>query len=486
MATSKKPYKEENYTLPSAVKSEADVLGAIMQSKDAFDLVNEILKEDSFYLDAHRRVFSAMKALSAKNSHIDEVTVSEQLIKSSELEGMGGPFFITSLTEKITSGVGLETKCRIVHEKYVKRELIRIGNKAISEGLNHVTDPFEAVNIVEREMTDLTSGNHSKSYSPISSELVKRLQRIAELRKQKRHVTGVHTGFFDLDRVTHGWQPTDLIILSARPSVGKTAFALNLARNAAMHAEHAVPVGFFSLEMSTGQLVDRIISTESEINLGNITNGQMNDDEYQKITDISAKISNSNIFIDDTAAMNVFQLRSKARSMKRKHGVKLIIIDYLQLMSGLEDRKINNREQEISNISRELKKLAKEIEVPIIALSQLSRNVETRKGEYKMPQLSDLRDSGAIEQDADMVMFLYRPEYHGQDTNEMGESTKGETHLKIAKHRNGSLELLKFNAQLHIQKFVPWEQPLAPAVLGKGTWKPVTADMFENKNDLPL
>jgi replicative DNA helicase len=475
----------EQYLMPSAVTVEAFVLGVLMMEKNTIDVVSDLLHRECFYLDAHQKVFGAITSLAIKNISIDEIAVMQELIKSGDLESVGGPVFLTGLTGKVTSSSGLESKCRIVLEKFMKRELIRIGNKSIAEGLDETIDTFEAINNVEKEMTGLTTGHHAKTYSPISAELVKRLQRIAELRKQKRHVTGVHTGFMELDRVTHGWQPTDLIILAARPSVGKTAFALNLARNAAMHGERPVPVGIFSLEMSTGQLTDRLLSADSEILLDKITNGQMGDDDFQKLNESSERISSAGIYIDDTAAVNVFQLRSKARTMKRKHGIGLIIIDYLQLMSGMEDRQIKNREQEISTISRQLKILAKELEVPIIALSQLSRQVENRKGDNKMPQLSDLRDSGAIEQDADMVMFLYRPEYHGMDSNEMGESTKGETHLKIAKHRNGSLELLKFEAKLWCQKFVPMDYMAAPKELGKGSWKPLAQELFK-ENDLEI
>ncbi len=278
------------------------------------------------------------------------------------------------------------------------------------------------------------------------------------------------SGFASIDRVTYGWQPTDLIIVAARPSVGKTALALNLARNAALNPLKPTPVGVFSLEMSAAQLVQRILSAESEIALEKIARGKLEDYEYQQLhTKGIKRLEQAPIFIDDSAALNIFEFRAKARRLVNKHKVGLIIIDYLQLMSGSGERN-TNREQEISNISRNLKALAKELNIPIIALSQLSRAVETRK-ESKMPQLSDLRESGAIEQDADMVIFIYRPEYYENMSNEMGESTRGETHLKIAKHRNGSLENIKLRALLHIQKFEEWEEDGGPK--GMGSWKPV-------------
>ena len=287
---------------------------------------------------------------------------------------------------------------------------------------------------------------------------MKTIKRIDDMRSRQEDVTGVPSGFSSLDRVTYGWQTSDLIILAARPSVGKTAFALNLARNAALHPTKPTPIVFFSLEMSSSQLVQRILSAESEILLEKISRGRMEEHEMQQLYKKGIqRLSTAPIFIDDTAALNIFELRAKCRRLKSKHGIGLIIIDYLQLMSGGSDNRNSNREQEIRTISRNLKGLAKELQVPIIALSQLSREVEKRKDGKKIPQLSDLRESGAIEQDADMVMFLYRPEYYDITSNEHGESVKGETHVRIAKHRNGSLENIKLKALLHIQKFVDAE-----------------------------
>jgi replicative DNA helicase len=284
----------------------------------------------------------------------------------------------------------------------------------------------------------------------------------------------VPSGFNTLDRITYGWQPTDLIILAARPSVGKTAFALNLARNAALHATKATPIAFFSLEMSASQLVQRILSAESEIHLEKISRGKLEEHEMKQLYAKGiTRLTQAPIFIDDSAALNIFELRAKCRRLKNKHDVGLIIIDYLQLMSGTGDNRNGNREQEISKISRDLKGLAKELQVPIIALSQLSREVEKRKEGNKMPQLSDLRESGAIEQDADMVMFLYRPEYYDITANEFGESNRGETHVRIAKHRNGSLETIKLRALLHIQKFVDDEGSDFNGLPSGGNWKPV-------------
>jgi replicative DNA helicase len=290
----------------------------------------------------------------------------------------------------------------------------------------------------------------------------------------------VPTGFPLMDKLTYGWQPTDLIILAARPSVGKTAFALNLARNAALHPTKPTAVGFFSLEMSAGQLVQRILSAESEIWLEKIARGRLEEHEMKQLYKKGIeRLASAPIHIDDTAALNIFELRAKCRRLKNKHNVGLIIIDYLQLMSGTSENRNTNREQEISRISRDLKGLAKELNIPIIALSQLSREVEKRgaKEGQKIPQLSDLRESGAIEQDADMVMFLYRPEYYDITANEMGESNKGETHVRIAKHRNGQLDTIKLKALLHIQKFIEEDGTDSSSHLpAGGSWKPVDSD----------
>jgi replicative DNA helicase len=289
--------------------------------------------------------------------------------------------------------------------------------------------------------------------------LMNTIKRIDDMRSRQEDVTGVPSGYPRLDQVTFGWQNSDLIILAARPSVGKTAFALNLARNAALHPTKPTGVALFSLEMSSSQLVQRMLSAESEIWLEKIARGRLEEHEMQQLYKKGIqRLTKAPMFIDDTAALNIFELRAKCRRLKSKHNIGLIIIDYLQLMTGGGDNKNSNREQEISTISRNLKGLAKELQVPIIALSQLSRDVEKRKDGAKIPMLSDLRESGAIEQDADMVMFLYRPEYYDISANEFGESNKGETHVRIAKHRNGSLENIKLRALLHIQKFIELEE----------------------------
>ena len=440
---------------PQAKELEEAVLGAIMLEKGAFDTVVEILKPECFYADANQQIYRAMQSLANKGLPIDLLTVVEELKIKEELELVGGPYYVSKLTNSVVSSANIEAHSRIVLQKFIQRELIRISGEIIGDAYEDSTDVFDLLDDAESKLYEITNNHLRKNFDDINTVLVKTIERIEDMRNRDEDITGVPSGFPSLDKLTYGWQPTDLIILAARPSVGKTAFALNLARTAALNAKKPCPVAFFSLEMSAGQLVQRILSAESEIWLEKISRGKLEEHEMKQLYKKGIeRLSNAPIYIDDSAALNIFELRAKCRRLKNKHNVGLIIIDYLQLMSGGGDNKNGNREQEISKISRDLKGLAKELQVPIIALSQLSREVEKRKEGAKIPQLSDLRESGAIEQDADMVMFLYRPDYYEIGTNENGESTKGETYVKIAKHRNGSLDTIKLKALLHIQKFI--------------------------------
>src|ERR1700733_4222710 len=464
---------------PQAKELEEAVLGAIMLEKSAFDTVIEILKPECFYVEANQRIFKSMQSLAQKSLPIDLLTVVEELKIREELDLVGGPYYVSKLTNAVVSSANIDAHSRIILQKFIQRELIRISGEIIGDAYEDSTDVFDLLDDAESKLFEITNNHLRRDFDTIDTVLVKTIQRIEDLRHKQEEITGVPTGFPSLDRVTYGWQPTDLIILAARPAVGKPAFALNLARNAALHASKATPVAFFSLEMSSAQLVQRILSAESEIFMEKIARGRLEEHEmkqlYKKGIDRLAKAP---IFIDDTPALNIFELRAKCRRLKNKHNVGLIIIDYLQLMSGAGENRNGNREQEISRISRDLKGLAKELQVPIVALSQLSREVEKRKEGAKIPQLSDLRESGAIEQDADMVMFLYRPEYYGITANENGDSTKGETHVKIAKHRNGSLENIKLRAHLHIQKFTEYgdDDHGGIGMPSGGKWRPVRDD----------
>lgn len=460
---------------PQAKDLEEAVLGAIMLEKSAFDTVVEILKPECFYVEAHQQIYRAMQSLAQKSQPIDILTVVEELKRKEELELVGGPYYVTKLTNMVVSTANIDAHSRIILQKFIQRELIRISGEIISDSYEDSTDVFDLLDDAESKLFEITNNHLRKNFDPIDRVLVKTIQRIEDLRHKNEDITGIPSGFASLDRVTYGWQNTDLIILAARPSVGKTAFALNLVRNAALHPTKPTPVGFFSLEMSAGQLVQRILAAESEILLEKIARGKLEEHEMKQLYAKGIqRLGQAPIFIDDTPALNIFELRAKCRRLKNKHNIGMIVIDYLQLMSGTGDNRNGNREQEISKISRDLKGLSKELGIPIIALSQLSREVEKRKEGNKMPQLSDLRESGAIEQDADMVMFLYRPEYYDITTNEMGDSNRGETHVRIAKHRNGSLETIKLRALLHIQKFVDWDgDDFTGSGLPPGNWKPI-------------
>jgi replicative DNA helicase len=440
---------------PQSVELEEAVLGACMLEKDTFAQVLEIIQSaDCFYVDAHQKIYAAMRRLFDKGVPVDLLTITDELRKTSELEIIGGAYFLTRLTMSVISSAHVEAHARIVMEKFIQRELIRISGSVISDAYEDSTDVFDLLDKAEAGLYEITDKHLRKNFKSLQEVLVQTMNEIDEARKKTDDLTGVPAGFKGLDALTSGWQKTDLIILAARPSVGKTAFCLNLALNAAMNANKEFPVAFFSLEMGAGQIVKRLLSCVTDVRLEAITRGKMAEHEFIQMNQRMAKLAQAKIFIDDQAALNIFELRAKARRLKQKHGIAMIIIDYLQLMQGGD--KNGNREQEISKISRDLKALAKELDLPIIALSQLSRAVETRK-ESKVPQLSDLRESGAIEQDADMVMFLYRPEYYGINNDAMGETIEGETHIHIAKHRNGSLGNVKVRFIKEYQRFVDME-----------------------------
>ncbi len=440
---------------PQSLELEEAVLGACMLEKDTFAQVLEVIQSaECFYLDAHQKIYAAMRRLFDKGTPVDLLTITDELRKTNELEIVGGAYALTRLTMSVMSSAHVEAHARIVMEKFIQRELIRISGSVISDAYEDSTDVFDLLDKAETGLYEITDKHLRKNFKSLQDVLVQTMNEIDEARKKTDDLTGVPSGFKGLDQLTSGWQKTDLIILAARPSVGKTAFCLNLALNAAMNPGKEFPVAFFSLEMGAGQIVKRLLSAVTDIRLEAITRGKMAEHEFIQMSQRMAKLAQAKIFIDDQAALNIFELRAKCRRLKQKHDIKMIIIDYLQLMTGGDNG--GNREQEISKISRDLKALAKELDVPVIALSQLSRAVETRK-ESKVPQLSDLRESGAIEQDADMVMFLYRPEYHGINNDAMGETIEGETHIHIAKHRNGSLGVEKVRFIKEYQRFVDLE-----------------------------
>ncbi len=436
---------------PQATELESAVIGAMMLEKEAVNSVIEILKPDSFYKDVHQKIYFAIQDLFARSEPIDILTVTQTLKKQGDLEFVGGAYYISQLTDRVASTANVETHARIIAQKFIQRELIRISNEIIKDAFEESTDVFELLDKAEDSLFKVAEGNIKKSYSKMSGVMKEALDGIEAAMKNKDGVSGVPTGFTKLDRITGGWQRSDMIVLAARPGMGKTAFVLSMARN--MAVDYQVPVAVFSLEMSAVQLVNRLISGEAEIEGDKLRRGSLDDHEYHKMHDRITRLAEAPLFIDDTPGLSVFDLRAKCRRLKAQHGIDMIVIDYLQLMTAGGNNNKGNREQEISTISRSIKGLAKELDVPIIALSQLSRAVESRGGDKK-PMLSDLRESGAIEQDADIVSFIYRPEYYGIDVDEEGNSLKGVGEIIIAKHRNGSLDTVQLRFKGQYAKFV--------------------------------
>lgn len=421
---------------PQAVDLEEAVLGAIMLEKDALTSVIDILKPDVFYKDQHKVIYAAIIKLFSKSEPVDILTVTSELKKSGEIEQAGGAYYITQLTNRVASSANVEYHAHIIIQKYIQRELIRISSEIIKDAFEDSLDVFDMLDKAEQNLFTVSDTNLRRNTLDMHALVKEALQYIEKAKDQQEQLRGVPSGFTALDRYTTGWQKSDLIILASRPGMGKTAFALSMARNIAV--DFKKPVAIFSLEMSSIQLVTRLISAESRLSSDKLRKGELADHEWQQLNTRISKLIDAPIFIDDTPALSIFELRAKCRRLKAQHNIEMIFIDYLQLMRGSFDRQ-GNREQEISNISRSLKSLAKELDIPVLALSQLSRAVETRGGSKK-PILSDLRESGAIEQDADLVLFIYRPEYYGfTEPHEDGTPTLGLAEISIAKHRNGPL-----------------------------------------------
>ncbi len=432
-------YQSQNYLQgilpPQAPELEESVLGAILLESEAISEVIDILVSDSFYKSEHQKIFQAILSLFAEDKAIDLLTVQNQLKKQGQLEEIGGPVYITQLTSRIASAAHIEFHARIVQQKFIQRELIRVSTEIQNRAFDDGEDVSDLLDFSEGELFKVAQGNIKKEAAPVNILLKAAINQIQEAAKSENNLCGVPSGYTKLDRLTCGWQKSDLIIIAARPSMGKTAFVLSMTRNIAI--DHGKSIAIFSLEMASLQLINRLMVSEAEIPSDKIRNGNLTDDEWSKLDYRIKRLEEAKIFIDDTPAISVFELRAKCRRLKRQHDIDLIIVDYLQLMTVNGDSR-SNREQEVSAISRSLKALAKELEVPVIALSQLNRSVEARTGN-KRPQLSDLRESGAIEQDADVVAFIHRPEKYGILQDEQGNSLKGFAEIIIAKHRNGPL-----------------------------------------------
>jgi replicative DNA helicase len=472
---------------PQALPLEEAVLGALMLDREALPVVMDILRPDSFYLEAHQHVYRAVIKLFERSNPVDLLTVTEELRKAGTLEAVGGAYYLVELTNRVASAANIEFHARIIAQKHIQRELIRVSTGIIKDAYEDTTDVFDLLDDAEKGLFGITQNNLSRSYESMDTLASKVLKQIEELSGKADGLTGVPTGFTDLDRLTSGWQPSDLIILAARPGMGKTSMVLAMTLNAAK--DFAKPVALFSLEMASTQLVSRLISMEAEIEGQKMRNGKLEDWEWQQLQKTVDQLSKVPVFIDDTPGINIFELRAKCRRLKMQHNIQLVIIDYLQLMTGSSEGKNTNREQEISGISRALKNMAKELSVPVIALSQLSRAVETRGGS-KRPQLSDLRESGAIEQDADIVSFIYRPEYYGILEDEEGQSLKNIAEFIVAKHRHGALDTVKVKFMDKFAKFTNLDDPtfsgLDMSMAGPMTPTGTTLPSRMNDEDIPF
>jgi replicative DNA helicase len=434
---------------PQATDMEEAVLGAIMLEKEAVITVLDILKAESFYKESNKKIFKAISDLSAKEHPVDLYTVTEELRAHQELESVGGPVYLSQLTSKVVSAANVDYHARIVAQKYIQRELIRVSTEIQTRSFDDSYDVTDLLDYSENALFQIAEGNIKREVSPINMVIKDAIKEIEAAGKREDALVGTPSGFTKLDRLTSGWQKSELIIIAARPSMGKTAFALSMARNMAI--DHGKNVAIFSCEMSSVQLANRLIIAETDISGEKIRNGRLTEEEWKQLDSRIKKLVQAPIFIDDTPAISIFELRAKCRRLMAQHKLDIVIVDYLQLMSGPENA--GSREQEVSNISRSLKSIAKELNVPILALSQLNRSVEMRGGS-KRPLLSDLRESGAIEQDADMVVFIHRQEKFGIPAFEDGSSTKGIAEIILAKNRNGPVDDVKLRFREEKAQFV--------------------------------
>jgi len=432
-----------NKLQPQAKDAEIAILGALMIESGAIDKIADLLTIDSFYVTAHQKIYAAITDLQKKQRPIDLITVSEQLKTNNDLEIIGGPYELVKLTNAIVSTANIVNHAKIVHEKYLLRKLISVSSEITAKAFEPDSDPFEVVDMAEKYIMNLSDTKQSDVLH-ISSVMVNTLQKIDKWKSSGSSITGIRSGFSDLDKATRGWQPGDLIIIAARPSVGKTAFALNLVRNAALNG---AGVGIWSLEMKAPYLALRMLAAESDIILNKLQTGRLEDSDYVKLNKAAESLSKHRIFFDDANSVNLRSLKAKARRLKKKHDIGLIVIDYLQLMQG-ESK--NNREQEIATISRELKNLAQELEIPIVALSQLSRDGVKGSSWDVPPPISALRESGAIEQDADLILMLWG----ANDSEKAGDiSYENKRRIRIMKQRNGMLMTCDLDFKNEIQLF---------------------------------
>ncbi|RKD92785.1 replicative DNA helicase [Mangrovibacterium diazotrophicum] len=449
---------------PQAIDVEEAVLGALMLERDAYVSVADIIDTGSFYKDEHKKIFEAIKYLSTHEKPVDLLMVTQEMKNREQLDEVGGPLYITQLTSRVASAAHIEFHARIIAQKFIQRELIRVSSEIQTKAYDANIDVDDLIDFSETALFKVAEGNIKKETLPIKPILKEAAIMIEEASKREDGLSGTPTGFTALDRMTSGWQKTDLVIIAARPAMGKTAFVLSMARN--MAVDHRAPVAIFSLEMASVQLVNRLIAAETELGSEKIKTGRLAQWEWENFNRKLKVLEDAPMFIDDTPALSIFEFRAKCRRLKMQHNIGVVIVDYLQLMTA-GDMGRGSREQEVSMISRSLKAIAKELDVPILALSQLSRAVESREG--KRPQLSDLRESGAIEQDADLVCFIHRPEYYGITEDENGNSLIGVAEIIIAKHRNGSVGDVQLAFKKAQVKFCDLESTI-PEEIGGGNF----------------
>jgi replicative DNA helicase len=421
---------------PQVPDIEKAVLGALMVDKDAYSVVCEILRPESFYEHRNQLIYEAISRLSLEEKPIDILTVTEQLSKDGNLEDAGGPLYITELSARVASSAHVEYHARIIAQKFLARQLISFAGNVETKAYDETVDTDVLMQETESSLFELSQKNLKKDYTQIDPVINDAMEMLRKAAAQKDGLSGLSSGFYKLDDMTAGWQNSDLVIIAARPAMGKTAFALSMAKN--MAVDQQIPVAFFSLEMSNVQLVNRLIVNTCEIPGNKIKSGQLDPSDWERLDSRINMLMGAPLYVDDTPSLSIFELRTKARRLVREHDVKLIMIDYLQLMNA-SGTKFGSRQEEVANISKSLKGLAKELNIPILALSQLNRGVEMRENEGKKPQLSDLRESGAIEQDADIVLLIHRPEYYHIYNDEKGNDLHGVAQIIIAKHRNGAV-----------------------------------------------
>jgi replicative DNA helicase len=430
---------------PQAMDVEAAVLSGMLLEKEAIAKAIEVLDDSAFYKPAHQSIYRAMLALFERSEPVDLITLTEELRRRGELEKIGGEFFLAELTSKVTSAANIEYHAHIVLEKALMRQLITASSSVINKAYNEAEDALGLLDEAEQSIFDISEQRMKKSFVSMNVAVHKTMDMLQSIHGKHSGVTGVPSGFADLDNLTAGFQPSDLVIIAGRPSQGKTALVLSMARNAAVL--HDVPIGMFSLEMSAQQLVMRLMCAEARVDAHKVRTGRLPEDEWKKLSMSVGRLYKAKIFIDDTPALGILELRAKARRLKAEHNIGMVIVDYLQLMQG---PRAQSREQEISGISRSLKALAKELNIPVLALSQLNRSVEARTD--KRPALADLRESGAIEQDADVVLFVHRPEMFGIE-EQQGESTEGLAEIIIGKQRNGPVDTVKLQFKKEYARF---------------------------------